>query len=692
MNKEKLLEGLNDNQKEAVLHKDGAACVVAKAGSGKTKVLTSRISNLILDGISPNNILAVTFTRKAGEEMKERLFNMIGGDANLVTIGTFHSICYHMLQTQDYMPKSVKIIKDWQQQKFVTEILEDLEKQHSKLEWDIKQCLSFINGQKNNMITIQDELLIDEGFKWLYSDLQYLYEQYEAKKEKENLIDFSDMLLKCYTMLKEDKDIRTYYQNKFKYIMVDEFQDTNKIQYEILKLLVDKNENLFVVGDDCQSIYAFNWADVNIMLNFPKDWTNTKIINLTINYRSTQDIVDLSNKLIKYNENQFKIQCKANQDYYRKPNFTCTFDEDEEAEYVASKITELHNDYKYQDIAILYRCNSQSRAIEDALIRQKIPYIILSGTNFLQRKEILDLTAYLKVIQNQSNNESLLRIINIPNRYLGTAFVNNITDYSTKNNMLIYDSLVDSRVVAQKKYWEKNSLELWKLIKVLSKENLSPSNLIKEIINRISYYEYLKKLNGDEDISDRVENIASFIALSERFNTIDGFLGHINKMIKEAQDNNSKFDKVRLMTIHKSKGLEFPVVFVVGVNDGRLPHARNTNTEEERRIAYVGISRPKKELFVSWSMNDNNKPTEGSIFIDNMIGKNEKDKLQTNYKDKMEGFEDDKAVDKYESNKVNYNKKYFVKDMTVSSKEKALEELDDILEKSNYNNYLNDQI
>lgn len=482
----------------------------------------------------------------------------------------------------------------------------------------------FYKYSKNNMITYKDELLINGNSEWLRSDIEYLYKEYEIKKEKENLIDFSDMLLKCYIMLKENEDIKLYYQNKYKYIMVDEFQDTNKIQYEILKLLINKNENIFVVGDDKQSIYGFNYADVNIMLNFPKEWTNTKIIPLNINYRSTQNIVDLSNKLIKYNKNQFKIECRANQDYYKKPIFKCNLDEYEEAEYISNEIKQLHKNYKYQDMSILYRCNAQSRAIEDSLIKQKIPYIILSGTNFLQRKEILDLTAYLKVIQNQSNNEALTRIINIPNRYLGNVFINNIKIYSEKNNISMYDCLVDSPIVSQKKYWEKNSFELWKIIKDLIKMNLSPSKLIKEIINITRYYEYLEKLNGDSDISDRIENINSFIALAEKYTTIDGFIEHINKIIRDSQDSNSKFDKVKLMTIHKSKGLEFPVVFVVGVNEDRLPHQRSLDIDEERRIAYVGISRPKKELYVTWSMRDNNKPVEGSIFINNMIGLKEK--------------------------------------------------------------------
>jgi Superfamily I DNA and RNA helicases len=639
MNREELLDGLNNNQKEAVLHMDGACCVIANAGAGKTKVLTSRIANMILEGINPQNILAVTFTKKAGEEMKERLEKLIGSDASLVSIGTFHSICYHMIQNENRLPRGVKTIKDWQQQKFITEILEELEKQKSELKWDIKQCLSFINGQKNYMVTSNDELLIDYNIKWLKDDLEYLYKQYEIKKEKENLIDFSDMLLKCYIMLKEDENIRQFYQNKFKYIMVDEFQDTNKIQYEILKLLINKDENIFVVGDDKQSIYGFNYADVNIMLEFPKTWTNTKVIPLNINYRSTQDIVDLSNKLIKYNKNQFKIECRANQDYYKKPIFNCSFDEDEEAEYISNQIKELHKDYKYQDIAILYRCNAQSRAMEDSLIKHKIPYIILSGTNFLQRKEILDLTAYLKVIQNQSNNEAIKRIINIPNRYLGNVFINSIDTYAERNNISIYDSLVDSPVVLQKKYWERNAFDLWNLIKQLLEKNLSPAKLIRETISMTKYYEYLKKINGDDDISDRIENINSFIALAEKYDSIDGFLSHINKMIKDSQDNNSKFDKVKLMTIHKSKGLEFPIVFVIGVNEGRLPHARSLNVDEERRVAYVGVSRPQKELFVSWSMNDNNKPTEGSVFVENMIGKKEKEKLQQNYESKMEGME-----------------------------------------------------
>ncbi|WP_297419673.1 ATP-dependent helicase [Clostridium sp.] len=621
--KNKLLEGLNANQNEAVLHKDGVCMVIASAGSGKTKVLTHRIANLIKnESISPYNILSVTFTKKAGEEMKERLFKLVGQDANNVTMGTFHAICFRILKEQNYLNNNIQIIKEWQQTKFI----EDVIKNNSlNILWDVKQCLNFISWQKNNLITYEDELEIDNDFMFLYDQLKILYKEYELLKIKNNLIDFDDMLIKCYAMLKENPTIQNYYINKFQYVLVDEFQDTNKAQYEIIKLIVEGVKNLFVVGDDAQSIYGFRSADINIMINFEKQWSNVHKIILDTNYRSTQDIVDISNKLIKHNKKQLDKTCKANQKYFKPIEFNCYIDEDDEGENISQKIKELNNNgYKYEDIAILYRCNAQSRAIEDGLIKQKIPYIILSGTNFLQRKEILDLTAYLKVIQNSSDNNSLTRIINIPNRYLGKVFIDKITTYAENNNKSIYDCLINSRIVHEKPYWERNSFDLYIAIEQLNKQKLKPKELIRKLIGKIDYYGYLAKLNGEENISDRIENINSFIALSEKFNTLDEFLSHIQKMINDAKDNNSKSDKVKLMTIHKSKGLEFPIVFFIGVNNEIIPHSKSTNTEEERRIGYVAVSRPKKELFISWDINYNNKQLGASIFIDNMIGTDEK--------------------------------------------------------------------
>ena len=610
-----LLKGLNKQQIQAVLHKDHPCLVISSAGSGKTKVLTHRIAYLIQQGVFPENILAITFSKKAAEEMKSRLYKL---DENIqnVNVGTFHSICYSMIREQNYI-SNTKVIKNWQQTKFLEEVI----KQNKlKINWDYKSFLNFISLQKNNMITPDDELLIPENIEFLRDDLETIYFEYEKLKDNEHLIDFDDMLLKCYTMLKENSNIREYYQNQFKYILVDEFNDTNNIQFELLKLLLNKDENLFVVGDDKQEIYEFRFANISIMLDFQKVFPTTKIIKLNINYRSTRNIVELSNKLISHNKNQLDNVSKSNIGYCKPIEINDYYDEDKEGDKIAKKIQELHNQgYKYKDIAILYRCNAQSRAIEDAFIVNKIPYIIISGINFLQRKEIADIIAYLKVIQNHSNDTAIKRIINIPNRYLGNAFINQISNYAEYNNKSIFDSLIDPKAIQGKKYWENNAYNLYNTIDDLSCDiNISPEKLIENVISKIKYIDYLMKLNDDSNIEDRIDNIETFKTIASKFTNLDELLEYVDKTISESNKNNSKLDKVKMMTIHKSKGMEFPVVFLVGVNKDLLPHKKAENIEEERRICYVGVSRAMKELYISYTKMYNRNKVGKSIFISNM--------------------------------------------------------------------------
>jgi DNA helicase-2/ATP-dependent DNA helicase PcrA len=617
-----LLKGLNEQQIQAVIHKDHPCMVIASAGSGKTLILTHRIAYLIQQGISPDNILAITFTKKASEEMTKRINKLMENnfDSNIddLSIGTFHSICYQMIREQNYVT-GVKLIKNWQQTKFIEQILDN----NKNIDWDYKSCLNFISLQKNNMISSDDPknelLLYDDSIEFLRDDLYILYSEYEKLKDNENLIDFNDMLLKCYNMLLEDEGIRKYYQNKFKYILVDEFQDTNHIQFEILKLLLNENENLFVVGDDKQSIYAFNFSDVGIMLDFQKTINNVKVIKLNVNYRSSKEIVDISNRLIAHNENQLNNISKSNMGTYKPVKINKYFDEYEEGEAICDKIKELHSEgYDYKDIAILYRCNSQSQAIEDKLIASKIPYIIIGGQNFFHRKEIMDITAYLRVILNHNNNEAIKRIINIPNRYLGNAFINQISNYASSHNDSIYNCLLEDRIVGSKKYWRNGAEGLYNIIDKLSELDIPVKGLINVIIEKIEYVEYLRKLNDDSDIQDKVDNINVFKSVSEKFDNLKEFLEYIDKMIKESSKNISKQDKVKLLTIHRSKGLEFPVVFLIDVNIGLLPHKRSNNIEEERRICYVGLSRGQKELHISYTDTYNGTVTGASIFISNM--------------------------------------------------------------------------
>lgn len=607
-----LLKGLNNQQIQAVLHNKGTCLTIAGAGCGKTLTLTHRIAYLIQQGISPSSLLALTFTKKAAQEMHDRLYNLIGEQGNQVTIGTFHSICYHMIKEQNYIDSNVKLIKNWQQTKFINEILEE-----TNIDWDVKSCLNFISLQKNNMITSEDNLLIPDNMEFLKEDLEALYYEYENMKSKENLIDFNDMLLKCYCMLNKNLDIRKYYQNKFKYISTDEFQDTNNIQFEILKLLLNEEKNLFCVGDDKQSIYAFNFSNVNIMIDFQKTMDNVKVIKLHTNYRSTKNIVDISNKLISHNKGQLKNDIDASKGYGNPVKFNNYYDEYEEGISISQKIKELIQEgYNYKDIAILYRCNAQSQAIEDSLISNKIPYVIIGGQNFLQRKEIADLIAYLKVIQDH-NSKAIKRIINIPNRYLGNAFINQIVNFARENNKSIYNCLIDSKAIQGKKYWKNNAHELYDTIDELSDLNLSLEELIDEIINKINYIDYLKKLNDESNIEDRLDNIETFKSLAMKFNKLGDLLTYIDITIEESNKNSLQSNKIKMLSIHKSKGLEFPIVFL-NMSKELLPHKRSTDIEEERRIAYVGVTRAKEQLFISWTDMYNDKNAGKSIFVSEM--------------------------------------------------------------------------
>jgi DNA helicase-2/ATP-dependent DNA helicase PcrA len=342
------------------------------------------------------------------------------------------------------------------------------------------------------------------------------------------------------------------------------------------------------------------------MIDFQKTMENVKVIKLHTNYRSTKNIVDISNKLISHNKGQLKNDIDASKGYGNPVEFNNYYDEYKEGIGISQKIKKLIQEgYNYKDIAILYRTNAQSQAIEDSLISNKIPYVIIGGQNFLQRKEIADLIAYLKVIQDH-NSKAIKRIINIPNRYLGNAFINQIVNFAKENNKSIYNCLIDPKAIQGKKYWKNNAYELYDTIDELSNLDLSLEKLIDEIINKINYIDYLKKLNDESNIEDRLDNIETFKSLAMKFDKLSDFLTHIDTIIEESNKNNNEINKIKLMSIHRSKGLEFPIVFL-NMSKELLPHKRSTDIEEERRIAYVGVTRAKEQLFISWTNMYNDK-------------------------------------------------------------------------------------
>lgn len=644
-------KGLNPQQLEAVTTTEGVICVVASAGSGKTSVLTKRTAKLISDGINPSNILVVTFTKRAADEMKERLYKMIGSKVDQLNIGTFHSLCYRNLLERNYLHSNTRIIKDWQQKKIINDILKEKD---FKLKANEQEILSFIGYQKNFLRNHNDNFDLDDDKRFLEKDYSYIYRRYEEEKEKQHLIDFGDMILKFYEMLINNKDDREYFQKKYRYICCDEAQDQNESLMKIIKILSDIHKNIFIVGDDKQSLYEFLGAKVENMLNFPKEYDDCKLIALNRNYRSSKDIVDLSNKLISHNKGQFKIESIANKPNYKQPIFTCHQNEDCESEYVSQEIVKLYKEgYSYKAIACLMRTNAYSMTLENTFIKKGIPYIIIGGQNFVKRKEIMDIIAYLRLIQNPSHDKSLERIVNIPNRFLGKVFIDNLKKYAENNNKSLYDSLINAKFIYSKRYWKNNAEKLHNAISHFSEIELSLPELIDYIVKELKYVNYLKNLSSDEDITDRLENIEGLKSMCSKFKSIDTFLAYINKIERQSEENNSNSDKVQIMTIHKSKGNEFPVVFGMGMSNEILPHKKSKNIQEERRVCYVCISRAIELLYVTYPMYYNDKPKGGSIFIENMIGKREKNKLEKEYK--TEQYHADlKALDMKNSSKKNF--------------------------------------
>lgn len=620
-----LTAGLNSNQKLAVEHNEGACVVVSSAGSGKTTVLTKRIANLIQSGVDPKNILAVTFTKKASIEMSERLETLIGGKAEDVTMGTFHSVCFQIAR-DNYKNVKFDLAQDWWQLKTAKEIMgSPSTKNPHGLNingYKPRQLLGFISYQKNNLRSPKDELIM-KGFPAFMEDkMRKAYALYEKLKVADKKIDFDDMLTMAYVLLRDKKDVREYYQDKFHYILVDEYQDTNIAQEEILKLLSGKHKNIFVVGDDKQSLYSFRGGVVDLIIDFEKNW-DAKVIPLNINYRSTHNIVEWSNRLIGHNTKQLKIDSVAHKPEYEDPIVFMAHDEDEEAEMIAKEIeTIMAEGYKPDDFAILYRTNAQSRPLEEQMVKRNIPYVLLGSQNFYNRKEIKDIIAYLVLAKNPHIDHAFERIVNVPSRYLGKAYVELLNRYANSNGLSLYDAVADSDYSAQWRY--KQSGDLYNIITRLHdmcESGMKPKELIGVIRKITGYDDHLlseDSLDPDGDM-DKLDNLNQLQNSAGQFNTVSEFLTYVDSMSRETKDTEEK-GKVKLMTIHRSKGLEFPVVFLSGVTDGILPHGKADSEEEERRVCYVGMTRAEKLLYMSYTQFYAGQPVERSTFIDEASG------------------------------------------------------------------------
>ena len=608
-----ILEGLNDKQYEAVVNTEGPCLVIAGAGSGKTKVLTHKIAYLIKEKrVKPWDILAITFTNKAANEMKERIANLVGDESADIWMGTFHSICVRILRRfidRIGFDTSFIIFDTTDQRTLVKNCLKDLNID-DKL-FNDRAVLSEISNAKNEMLE-PDQYTLRANGDFRKEKIAEVYELYQKRLKENNAIDFDDIINYTIKILQENEDIREYYTNKFKYVLVDEYQDTNKSQFTLVTILASKYKNITVVGDNDQGIYSFRGADISNILNFEKDFPGTKIIKLEQNYRCTGNILKAANSVIKNNEVKYKKELWTQNEEGNLPKVYQADNEYDEASYIVEQIEHLKREeyYKYNDFAVLYRMNTQSRAIEDILRRENIPYKIIGGLKFYERKEIKDIIAYLRLIQNSSDNLSLRRIINEPKRGIGKTSLDKIEVLSNETEIPMYEIIKRADEFGLNRVFL-NSREFVNAIEELKakKDDIPISELIKETLKKTGYTKALQNENTIE-AENRIENLDEFLTVAIEFeeeeaeNGLREFLEGIT-LSSDIDDLEEDADYVTLMTLHSAKGLEFPVVFLVGMEEGIFPGYKSISEpkelEEERRLCYVGITRAKEHLFLTCS-------------------------------------------------------------------------------------------
>ena len=608
-----ILSGLNNKQYEAVTTTEGPCLVIAGAGSGKTKVLTHKIAYLIEEkGAKPWDILAITFTNKAANEMKERRSNLIGESAKDIWMGTFHSICVRILRRfidRIGFETSFIIFDTSDQKTLVKNCLKDLSIDDKM--FNDRAVMSEISNAKNEMLTPEEYQARAMG-DFRKEKIATVYALYQKRLKENNAIDFDDIINYTINILEENDDVREYYCNKFKYVLVDEYQDTNKAQFTLVTILASSYKNITVVGDNDQGIYSFRGADITNILNFEKDFPGTKIIKLEQNYRCTGNILKAANAVIKNNEVKYKKALWTENEEGSLPKVYQAQNEYDEGTYIVQQIEHLKREeyYKYSDFAILYRMNTQSRAIEDILRRENIPYKIIGGLKFYERKEIKDIIAYLRLIQNQSDNLSLRRIINEPKRGIGKTSLDKIELLSNETGLSMYEIIKRADEFGLNRVFL-NSREFVNAIEELrtKKEELPISELIKQTLKKSGYTKALEAENTIE-AENRIENLDEFLTVAIEFeeeeaeNGLSQFLEGIT--LSSDIDNLEEGEEyVTLMTLHSAKGLEYPVVFLVGMEEGIFPGYKSISEpqelEEERRLCYVGITRAKENLFLTCS-------------------------------------------------------------------------------------------
>lgn len=607
-----LLDGLNREQQQAVQHTEGPLLILAGAGSGKTKVLTVRIAYLLAQGVNPYEILAITFTNKAAKEMKSRVEGLVGDVANRIWLSTFHSFCAKFLRFEldNFLGynSNFTIYDTSDSQVVIKAALKALNLDDKY--YPVGAMISAISDAKNKLMFASDYRKQARDF--YQQKVADVYEYYERELRKNNALDFDDLLLVAVTLLQSNAAVLDKYSKRFKYVMIDEYQDTNHAQYLLAYLLSSHWKNIAVVGDADQSIYAWRGADIQNILDFEKDYPNCTSIKLEQNYRSTKIILDAANAVIDNNEGRPEKNLWTDKVEGAKIQHFTAQSEHEEAAFIGDTIVKKHDIHgvPYGDMAILYRTNAQSRVLEEALIKRALPYTMVGGTKFYDRKEIKDVLAYLRVLYNPFDDLSLLRIINVPKRSIGATTVSKLQDYARENGTSLFMTLTQLHLVDTIKGKTKEKLEEFGILiftLVAEMDDKSVLDILEAILDRTGYLAQLEESTDPQDQA-RAENIGELLSVAKDFQdtnptgTVEDFLEQV-ALVNDVDSFEQEESKVTLMTLHAAKGLEFPIVFLGGLEEGLFPHSRTLmnpeEIEEERRLAYVGITRAEKELYIS---------------------------------------------------------------------------------------------
>lgn len=607
-----LLDGLNREQQQAVQHTEGPLLILAGAGSGKTKVLTVRIAYLLAQGVNPYEILAITFTNKAAKEMKSRVEGLVGDVANRIWLSTFHSFCAKFLRFEldNFLGynSNFTIYDTSDSQVVIKAALKALNLDDKY--YPVGAMISAISDAKNKLMFASDYRKQARDF--YQQKVADVYEYYERELRKNNALDFDDLLLVAVKLLQSNAAVLDKYSKRFKYVMIDEYQDTNHAQYLLAYLLSSHWKNIAVVGDADQSIYAWRGADIQNILDFEKDYPNCTSIKLEQNYRSTKIILDAANAVIDNNEGRPEKNLWTDKVEGAKIQHFTAQSEHEEAAFIGDTIVKKHDIHgvPYGDMAILYRTNAQSRVLEEALIKRALPYTMVGGTKFYDRKEIKDVLAYLRVLYNPFDDLSLLRIINVPKRSIGATTVSKLQDYARENGTSLFMTLTQLHLVDTIKGKTKEKLEEFGILiftLVAEMDDKSVLDILEAILDRTGYLAQLEESTDPQDQA-RAENIGELLSVAKDFQdtnptgTVEDFLEQV-ALVNDVDSFEQEESKVILMTLHAAKGLEFPIVFLGGLEEGLFPHSRTLmnpeEIEEERRLAYVGITRAEKELYIS---------------------------------------------------------------------------------------------